>query len=313
MAGRVSTKDILDRPKGGGNFPSLSELLVDLKVTATSGPVERRLRPIGFPISFREHSNKIKNADGKTFTEVPFPDEALSKNKYTRICTENDPKHGPCHWCSIGYTASTKYALIAIQYEEDGTMAVKILNKGATIFDQLAEGEMKHAKRNKDKGREAYSTFLGGEKGHQVLITATHDARALGKVKYSVDIDPDVMEITAEEIALLELARKPSAEELAAIYEADPELRDYPAWMTYGPEISKIFKPHQLKTDEATTPSAHLNITGAGDVVEAAAAPAAPKTSKQPPAAAPADGFLSDAADVTTPVTEAGGKNLSWE
>ena len=261
MASRATTSDILNRPKssssGGG---SLSDAFVKLQPGPNGTKGIKTLRLIGFPIKFREHTATKYNPDNKNVPlKVAFPD-AAQNSKPTRICTENDPRYGPCKYCEEGYRSSQKYSINVLERfkDEDGQWAfkVKILSKGPSIFEKFSEIEQANTEQNLENENDDLCTLLGGEVAHEVRIASEADSTAFGGVSHTVTVNQAKQSVlTEEEIAALAAIYKPTQQDLDALYAADPDMRNYPEWFVYGYRLDQIHKPSMPKRDEKQTPA----------------------------------------------------------
>ena len=123
------------------SFPRLQDILVNLSVK-DSPKVVRRLKLIGDPYMFIEYTDKVyvpnpgndPSLRGKTM-KVPFPDAHLNKS-FNRIGNDDVTQ---CPWKKMGYIGNVQYAQNVIEKQEDGTWEVKILKKGKSIFNRIAE------------------------------------------------------------------------------------------------------------------------------------------------------------------------------
>ena len=294
MASRVTSKDILGRPKNtGGDRPSLSDAFLKLKPESPTKPGITTLRLIGFPIAFKEHTATKRDPENpKVPKKVPFSD-ADTNRSFTRICTENDPRFGACVWCEEGYKRNQRYSQNVLErYTEDGEKKsrVKILSKGPSLFEEFSKAENSNMELNAENGDNELCTFLGGATAHDIRIKSETDAAAFGGVAHTVTVIANkVTEVSQDEIDLLAAVGKPSAEEIEAAYAADPELREYPEWFLYGYRLENIHKPTAKKRPEQPSAPEDLSLDSAdndNDVVVVDAPKAGKKASTAPKAKA---------------------------
>ena len=242
------------------SFPKLQDILVDLSVKNTP-KVIRKLKLIGDPYMFIEYTDKqyVPNPTndpslrGKTVA-VPFPDAVLNK-KFNRI-GHDDPSQ--CPWKKMGYVGVTQYAQNVLEMQEDGSWEVKILKKGKSIFNKIAQDIAENyldATNDDGDGR-----HYGTRNAQCVRITAT----ATGKqpplsVEYSVAYDKKPTYIDDDMIELLRKAGEPTTEDLIKerkTYEYDAQEDPYmPAWedfYSYGYPLNKIFKFDAIRSEDDT-------------------------------------------------------------
>lgn len=301
---------------------------VNLKPDAAKGETVRYLRIIGFPIRFRQFTDKKRKEGEKNVTyKVPFPDADLNSN-FTRIGTENDPAYGECPWTKLGYVGSWRFAVNVLERQGDGTSVVKILEKGGMIFNEFMKYETNNRETNTENpDDDPQCVMLGGAVAHDVKIKAKVNAQALGGVEYVVSVSPKVSKLTDEEIELLRAVGAPKDEEIAqekALFELDrkddPQLPEWEDWYLFGYNISNIFKPTPIKTHSSgdssaveSTDSNELLIEEEPPATVAVTKPATAKTSKGAKAE-PANPFNDDEADSAVAVAVAvDGEELDWD
>ena len=247
-------------PKQQNSFPKLQDILVDLSVK-NSPKVVRKLKLIGDPYMFIEYTDKQyvpnptndPNLRGKTVA-VPFPDAHLNK-KFNRIGHEDISQ---CPWKKMGYIGVTQYAQNVLEMQEDGTWVVKILKKGKSIFNKIAQDIAENY--NDDTNDDGDGRHYGTRNAQCVRITA----EATGKqpplsVNYTVAYDKKPTYIDDDMIELLRKAGEPTPEDLIKerkSYEYDAKEDPYmPAWedfFAYGYPLNKIFKFDAIRSDEET-------------------------------------------------------------
>lgn len=232
------------------SFPRLQDILVNLSVK-DSPKVVRRLKLVGDPIQFTEYTDKVyvpnpnndPNLKGKTM-KVPFPDAHLNKS-FNRI-GHKDPSQ--CPWKKMGYVGIVQYVQNVLEKQEDGSWEVKILKKGKSIFNRIAEQTVQNYEdqENEDGDGRHYGT----RNSPCVKITAA----ATGKepplsVDYTLYFEGKPTYITDEMVELLRKAGEPSIDELEKerlMYEADRKSDPFmPKWedfFAYGYPLNKIFK-----------------------------------------------------------------------
>jgi len=292
MATRIiSSKQILDNKNNSNNSNFAKAEFVNLKPDQSTGETTVLVRLIGTYIRFRQFGNKKRDPnDPKKSYQVPFPDAHLNK-AMTRIGTENDPAYGECPWTKLGYIGSTRYAINVLERQPDGSSVVKILEKGGSVFNKLAEWEQNNREENLDNpDEEPLCVMLGGPVAHDVKIKAIRNPNALGGVEYKVSVTKKKTAVTEEEIEMLKSIYTPKPEELEAEREAwekareeNPELQlpEWQDWFMYGYNLGNIFKPTPVRTEEAQTAQPTTNATelevGGEDDEEETPAPAAPK------------------------------------
>jgi hypothetical protein len=296
-----------NKPQSQGNGFAKAEF-VDLKPDVATGETVRYLRIIGCPIQFRQFTDKKpdwdrRNAGEKGATKkVAFPDAHLN-SKYTRIGTEGDASYGECPWQKLGYIGSWRYAVNVLERQADGTSVVKILEKGAMIFNKLMEYETTNRETNDENPNdEPQCVMLGGAVAHDIKIKAkANPNNAMGGVDYVISVNPKKTQVTDEEIAMLKALGCPTDEEIAnerATYEKDrkedTQLPEWDDWYLYGYNIANIFKPTPIKTGDGSAtaaPAAKAESTHSDELVideapePVAAAPKAAKAAKTPKAA----------------------------
>lgn len=255
---------------------------VNLKPDPQTGETVRNLRLIGFPIKFRQFTNRQpdwerrQRGDKGATKQVPFPDAHLS-NSFTRIGTDNDPAYGECPWEKMGYIGSERFAVNVLERQKDGTSVVKILEKGKMIFGKFMEYEASNREINlENPDEEPLCVMLGGPVAHDIKIKAKSNPNALGGVDYVVSINPRPSMVTEEEIELLRSVGVPKPEDLEAERKAfdlnkknDPQLPEWNEWYFYGYNISNIFKHTPVKTEGAgsAAPEAVAEATSSDELV----------------------------------------------
>ena len=284
----LEEKDSQAQQQQNGSFAKAE--FVNLKPDVATGETVRHLRIIGFPIRFRQFTDKKRKEGEKGVTyKVAFPDAHLNSN-FTRIGTENDPAYGECTWTKLGYVGSWRYAVNVLERQKDGTSVVKILEKGGMIFNKLMEHENNNRELNTENPDEdPVCVMLGGAVAHDIKIKAKSNPQALGGVEYTVSFNPKVSKLKDEEVELLREIGAPKDEEIAAEkakFEADrkndPQLPEWEDWYLFGYNVSNIFKPTPLKT-EASTPPNVVESTDSNELIiddEPEAVVTPPKTAK---------------------------------
>lgn len=329
MAQRVfSSQKMLDQQNqaqnSSGNFAKAE--FVNLKPDPATGETVKHLRIIGFPIRYRQFTDKQpdkarRDAGDKTATKkVPFPDAHLNSN-FTRIGTEGDPAYGECPWTRLGYIGSWRFAVNVLERQKDGTSVVKILEKGSSIFKNFMEWETNNRESNIDNpDDDPLCVMLGGAVAHDVKIKArANPNNKFGGVDYVISVAPRKSQITEEEIELLRSVGQPKDDELAAErarYEADrkddPQLPEWQDWYLYGYNLSAIFKPTPIKTEGVpATPVAEatdileLSVEDVATPVDTPKPANAPRSSRTKTTAsapaAPADAELANPFEDETP------------
>jgi hypothetical protein len=232
------------------SFPRLQDILVNLSVK-DSPKVVRRLKLIGDPYMFIEYTDKVyvpnpgndPSLRGKTM-KVPFPDAHLNKS-FNRIGNDDVTQ---CPWKKMGYIGNVQYAQNVLEKQEDGTWEVKILKKGKSIFNRIAEQTIQNYEdqENEDGDGRHYGT----RNSPCVKITAA----ATGKepplsVDYTLYFEGKPTYITDEMVELLRKAGEPSVADLERErlgYEADRKNdSNMPKWedfFAYGYPLDRIFK-----------------------------------------------------------------------
>ena len=243
------------------SFPRLSEILVNLSVKEQK-KVVRKLKLVGDPYAFTEYIDKkyVPNPTndpglkGKT-VRVPFPDADLNKS-FNRIGNDDNPEM--CPWAKLGYISTTQYAQNCFEKQDDGTWVVKILKKGKSIFNKIAQDIAENY--NDDTNDDGDGRHYGTRSAPCVRITA----EATGKqpplsVNYTVAYDKKPTYIDDVMIELLRKAGEPTPDDLInerKSYEYDSKEDPYmPAWedfYTYGYPLNKIFKFDAIRSDEET-------------------------------------------------------------
>jgi hypothetical protein len=305
---------------------------VNLKPDAATGETVCNLRIIGFPIRFRQFSNrkpdmeKRAQGDKGATKQVPFPDAHLTTNAYTRIGTDNDPAYGECPWQKMGYIGSDRFAVNVLERKKDGTSVVKILEKGKMIFEKFMEYEASNREINTDNPDEdPLCVMLGGPVAHDVKIKAKSNPKALGGVDYVVSINPRPSVVTEEEIEMLRAVGTPKTEDLDAeraafdkIRKGDPQLPEWQDWYLYGYNVSNIFKHTPVRTEAAGTsaPAVAAESTDSDELVlddeePAPVATTKAKSKKTAPAQELSNPFNED--DEEAELVAAGGDDPDWD
>jgi len=251
------------------SFPRLQDILVNLSVKDTP-KVVRRLKLIGDPISFTEFTDKVYVPNpgndpalrGKT-QRVPFPDADLNKS-FVRI-GHDDPSQ--CPWKKMGYVGTTQYAQNVLEKQEDGSWAPKILKKGKSIFNRIAEQTIQNYEdqENEDGDGRHYGT----RNSPCVKITATATGQpAPLSVDYTLYFEGKPTYITDEMIELLRKAGEPSTEDLMkervnynTDRDDDPNMPEWEDFFAYGYPLTKIFKFTVPKNAEAEVVTASYKVS----------------------------------------------------
>jgi hypothetical protein len=286
MTRRVSaTKMVASQPNPStprNSFPRLQDILVNLSVKDTP-KVVRRLKLIGDPISFTEFTDKVyipnptndPSLRGKT-QRVPFPDADLNKS-FVRI-GHDDPKQ--CPWKKMGYVGSTQYAQNVLEKQEDGSWEAKILKKGKSIFNRIAEQTIQNYEdqENEDGDGRHYGT----RNSPCVKITATATGQpAPLSVDYTLYFEGKPTFITDDMIELLRKAGEPSTEDLMLERvnynkdrEDDPNMPEWEDFFTYGFPLTKIFKFTVPKNADAEVATASYKVSPPVEAPKPVAKPA---------------------------------------
>ena len=319
MALRTNTHSILSANSASsnkdGSRTTLKEILLDFKVDATHQQNVHKVRMVGEPIVYLAYSAKKKDYDNldekgrPKEINVPFPDADFNSS-FTRIGNDDVSQ---CDWAKLGYISNKKYAQNCIERYPDGTFAVKILNKGATVFKPMAQWENSQVQSNVVEG-EKEVVFLGGRSAPFVWITADFAPSKPGSVEYTVNVKNKNADLTEDEIdALLALSQQTPEQikEARDVYEErralNPYLPEFEDFFVGGHNILNIFKYTPIRTEArsntAPTPtsipvsaptSVSVPVDEDEDLELAPVAPAKqPKQSKTPVAAA----VFADAAD----------------
>jgi hypothetical protein len=251
------------------SFPRLQDILVNLSVK-DAPKVVRRLKLVGDPISFTEYTDKVYIPNptndaalrGKT-QRVPFPDADLNKS-FVRI-GHDDPSQ--CPWKKMGYVGTTQYAQNVLEKQEDGTWVAKILKKGKSIFNRIAEQTIQNYEdtENEDGDGRHYGT----RNSPCVKITATATGQpAPLSVDYTLYFEGKPTSITDEMIELLRKAGEPSTEDLMkervnynTDREDDPNMPEWEDFFAYGYPLTKIFKFTVPKNAEAEVVTASYKVS----------------------------------------------------
>jgi len=258
MALRTTTNSILASSSGSkDNRPTLKEILLDFKVDKAHPQNVHKVRLIGEPIVYLEYSAKKKDYDDldekgrPKEVNVPFPDAEFN-NSFTRIGHDDSSQ---CDWAKAGYISSKKYAQNCIERYPDGTFAIKILNKGATVFKPLAQWENGQVQENVESG-DKNTVFLGGKIAPMVKVTADYAESKPGKVEYTVNIPSKEYELTEDEIAALMALNPLTPEQIQdarEYYEAkrtqNPYLPPFEPFFVAGHNLFNIFKYTPVKTE----------------------------------------------------------------
>jgi len=158
----------------------------------------------------------------------------------------------------MGYVGVTQYAQNVLEMQEDGSWTVKILKKGKSIFNKIAQDIAENY--NDDTNDDGDGRHYGTRSAPCVRITA----EATGKqpplsVNYTVAYDKKPTYIDDDMIELLRKAGEPTPDDLIKerkSYEYDSKEDPYmPAWedfYTYGYPLNKIFKFDAIRSDEET-------------------------------------------------------------
>jgi len=277
MATRTTTNSILSSNSGSNNLanrPTLKEILLDFKVDAAHQQNIHKIRLVGEPIVYLEYSAKKKdfdNLDDKgrpTEISVPFPDSEINQS-FTRI-GHDDPSQ--CEWAKAGYISSKKYAQNCIERYADGTFAVKIINKGATVFKPMAQWENGQLQENVESG-ESNTVFLGGRKAPMVKVTADYAPTKPGKVEYTVNIPSKEYELTEDEIKTLMALNPQTSEQLKEAREdyevkrsKNPYLPLFEDFFVGGHNLLNIFKYTPPKTGTSGTSNSGQSRTETSNV-----------------------------------------------
>ena len=205
------------------SFPRLQDILVNLSVK-DAPKVVRRLKLIGDPYMFIEYTDKVyvpnpgndPSLRGKTM-KVPFPDAHLNKS-FNRI---GNDEVSQCPWKKMGYIGNAQFAQNVLEKQEDGSWEVKILKKGKSIFNRIAEQ----------------------------TIQNYEDQEPPLSVDYTLYFEGKPTLITDEMIEMLRKAGEPATADLERerlTYEADRKNDSFmPKWedfFAYGYPLNKIFK-----------------------------------------------------------------------
>jgi hypothetical protein len=245
------------------------EDVVDLSVK-NAPKVARRLRLIGDPYMFWEFTDKVYVPNptndpalrGKTIKKE-FPDAHIKKS-FTRIGHEDQSQ---CPWKKMGYVGTTQYAQNVLEKQEDGTWVAKILKKGKSIFNRIAEQTIQNYEdtENEDGDGRHYGT----RNSPCVKITATATGQpAPLSVDYTLYFEGKPTSITDEMIELLRKAGEPSTEDLMkervnynTDREDDPNMPEWEDFFAYGYPLTKIFKFTVPKNAEAEVVTASYKVS----------------------------------------------------
>lgn len=294
----ATNEDMLEYGKStGSNGGSLKDKFVDLKVTKDNTEKDVRIRLIGFPFAFVQYTphKQYTDEDGKKRREeVDFPDKDEVK-KYARCWTLPKFEHiyGEDPWKKLGYAGSLRFAQNVLVRHNDGSFEVKILEKGKMVFEHFTNFENSNKKRNEERGTKRFITWLGGEKTHELLVTAKFNPKKVNVPDIVVSPEPEIVQITEEEIEALAEAGKPSEQELADIYKMNPAFENLPEWIWYGYPLRRIYANDPVggkkKDGSKSTSKGDLSMS-ADDNDDAEEAPAPKAAAKKAPAKAkPAD------------------------
>ena len=252
---------------------------VDLKVTDEKPTTTKIIRLIGFPVPVQRFSPYKKSESGKR-VEHPFPDAVgntsgyKENRKYYRVGTQDDPEYGECPWTRGHWERSQRMAQNCLERHKDGTFSVSVLTASKMLFDEFTKLQKMNQQRNEESGKKKYPINFGTEVSYDFRIVVEQEIKGQGpkKIKmpkYTVSPEPDSVTITEEEIEALEAVGKPSAEEIEAIYEANPFLRKFPEWVLYGHNLKRQFRPDLLQKetddDDETPPAKKTRATVSAD------------------------------------------------
>ncbi|MCW3052393.1 MAG: hypothetical protein JWN14_1563, partial [Chthonomonadales bacterium] len=199
MARYLDTDELLD----SATTPVTRSLLdyktdvVNLRPGPTGASVSK-IRLLGLPLGFREHSNKMRGPEGgKRSVTVAFPD-ASENHSFTRVCTETNS----CPWCKLGYLSSQRYNMNVI---DRAGCRVKIISKGKMVFTKFAEQERANKQINAenladDPNAELLWTQIGSDYAPDVRITSRVDLTQLGEVSHTITFAPRPNLITPDQM-----------------------------------------------------------------------------------------------------------------
>lgn len=266
----------------GGNFSDKKNSFLDLKPNPDQ--VVRVVRIIGEPVVFYEHNDKIsmgKDAAGKLVTKQKDFSDKETNRRFSRICTEDDPRYGVCPWCTDGHLKTRRFAVNVLDRE---TGEVKVMSKGRMLFkkfDELEQINREEAAEDLAAGNTVSNwTNLGMPIAPDIRIQAKKSSTEMGGIEYLVSIKGVAKMISDAEIAILKGARTITPDDKQALIDAAPEyVLKYGEHALYGHNLDAIYKPN-LRSVETSTPDEDLDFTAqpvaAGDSDESEA----PTTSK---------------------------------
>lgn len=291
----ATNEDMLEYGKStSSSGSSLKDKYVDLKVSKDNTEKDVRIRLIGFPFAFVQYTphKQYTDDEGKRRREeVDFPDKD-DVRKYARCWAAPKFEHlfGEDPWKKLGYAGSMRYAQNVLVRYNDGSFEVKLLEKGKMVFEHFTNFENANKKRNEERGTKKFITWLGGEKTHELLVTATFDPKKPNVPAIVVSPEPEIVQITDEEIEALAEAGKPSAEELAHYTRMNPAFEQLPEWIWYGFPLRRIYRPdpvggHKKESSGKSTSKGDLSMSADENDDEPAAKATAPRSTAKSGAA----------------------------
>jgi hypothetical protein len=180
----------------------------------------------------------------------------------------------------MGYIGTTQYAQNVLEKQEDGTWAPKILKKGKSIFNRIAEQTIQNYEDNENEDGDG--RHYGTRNSPCVKITATATGQpAPLSVDYTLYFEGKPTYITDEMIELLRKAGEPSTEDLVAERvnynndrEDDPNMPEWEDFFTYGFPLLKIFKFTVPKNADSEVSSNSYKVSAPVEAPKVVAKPA---------------------------------------
>lgn len=255
MASRLTTEQMkASAATRGGQSNFKKTQYVEFKVSKDQERCTKRLRFIGLPVTyweFRAEKRKVEGDNKSPWVATPFIDDHFytEYKKPTRIGwldAEDVAKRGVCPWAKLGYHAGQKYAIVVIERGENGAPdAVKVLNKGSQLFVKcLTEWEFDEENDGGDICK------IGGEVAYDFNLTAKYDSAQPLMPIWKIKPIGKPSKISDNDLELLKEAFMPTAEEYENFCTEDPSLRNFPEWYTWGVNLSRLYAPTPVLTEE---------------------------------------------------------------
>lgn len=267
--GPGSSQGEKNSPKGNYSNDRKAWWDYKLKIDLVNGKGSVTMRLVGQSVCFMEYSDFAytgeRDEKGRAITvKKAFPDAATNKMIQRYGPSPENPEYVNCPWNKLRYKGTRQFAqnVLVLVDRENNIWEPRVLKQGASVFNAFDNWwDTRRQETNDFSEDDGIPTSLSARKSFAVIWKAeqTDPSDYLSR-KYTVAFTSKQVEITDEMIEKLRALGEPTPEKLAEMRKEYNEFRKhYPSvaewqdYFAYGFDLTEIFKPQQIKADNAGT------------------------------------------------------------